>query len=168
MKKIIIMLISILIVIMICDKKEYNLTEDMIRFRVISNSNSIKDIRMKELVVEELSKILFNDNNDNIDSKRSLIINNMNKIENKITDLFKTKEYNNTFNISYGMNHFPEKKYNGTIFPEGEYESLVVEIGEGKGNNYWCILYPPLCMIDEDNNNIEYKSKIVEMLKNLF
>ena len=61
------------------------------------------------------------------------------------------------------------KEYNNIEFEAGEYESLVVEIGEAKGNNYWCILYPPLCMVDyEKDTKIEYKSKIVEILSNLF
>ena len=54
-------------------------------------------------------------------------------------------------------------------FEAGEYESLVVEIGEAKGNNYWCILYPPLCMVDyEKDEKIEYKSKIYEVLSKWF
>ena len=74
-----------------------------------------------------------------------------------------------TYNISYGLNHFPKKEYNGQVFSEGDYESLVIEIGEAKGNNYFCILYPPLCMIDEDKTDeVKYDFKIVELLKKLF
>ena len=54
------------------------------------------------------------------------------------------------YKVNYGMNYFPVKKYDGVTYKEGNYESLVVSIGEAKGNNYWCILYPPLCMIDDN------------------
>ena len=77
--------------------------------------------------------------------------------------------YNLKYKVKYGMNYFPSKEYNDIRFEAGSYESLVVEIGEAKGNNYWCILYPPLCMVDYENNNkIEYKSKIIEIISNLF
>ena len=60
------------------------------------------------------------------------------------------------------------KDFDGKRLKEGIYESLVLTIGEGKGDNYWCILYPPLCMIDnkkEVKNKIEYKFKIIEYIK---
>lgn len=168
MKKIFLILIILLGILLVSQKDKYDLTKDMIRFRVIASTNSVKDIKMKELVVNELSKIIFNGSNDSINDKREQIINNISNIENKIDDLFKSNNYKETFNMSYGLNHFPEKEYEGIKFKEGDYESLVIEIGEGKGNNYWCILYPPLCMIDEDNKNIEYKSKLLKTLKELF
>ncbi len=168
MKKIIIICISIALIITIIKNDEYNLTEDTIRFRVIANSNSEKDIIMKEKVVEQVSNILFYDNNDNINNKRDNIIKNIGNIENKIEDLFKSNKYNKIYNLSYGLNYFPKKEYMGRTFNAGEYESLVIEIGEAKGNNYFCILYPPLCMIDKDKGKIEYKSKILEILNNLF
>ena len=61
MKKIILIFLIILILIIIVQNKEYNLTEDTIRFRVIANSNSQNDLKMKELVVDQVSNILFYD-----------------------------------------------------------------------------------------------------------
>ena len=150
-------------------KPQENLTKDAIRFRVIANSNSSTDIMMKMKVVNELSQILFK-KEKNIKSTREDIINNIENIQNRIDDLFKDNDYNEKYIISYGLNHFPEKKYKNQTFKEGEYESLVIEIGEGKGNNYWCILYPPLCMIDDnfDNSEVKYDLKIVKILKELF
>ncbi len=168
MKKIIIGLL-IIIMIMYLIKPQGNLTKDAIRFRVIANSNSSTDIMMKMKVVNELSQILFK-KEKNIESTREDIINNIENIQNRIDDLFKDNDYNKKYIISYGLNHFPEKKYKNQIFKEGDYESLVIEIGEGKGNNYWCILYPPLCMIDDnfDNSEVKYDLKIVKILKELF
>jgi stage II sporulation protein R len=140
----------------------------MIRFRVIANSNKSEDIIMKEKVVKTLSNLLFK-NNDSIEDTRNNVISNINNIETKIDKLFKKNKYDMTYNISYGLNHFPKKEYNGQVFSEGDYESLVIEIGEAKGNNYFCILYPPLCMIDEDKTDeVKYDFKIVELLKKLF
>ena len=167
MKKII-LIISIILVIILLSNNNYNVTNDMIRFRVIANSNNSEDIIMKEKVVKTLSNLLFK-NNDSIEDTRNNVISNINNIENRIDKLFKKNKYDMTYNISYGLNHFPKKEYNGQVFSEGDYESLVIEIGEAKGNNYFCILYPPLCMIDEDKTDeVKYDFKIVELLKKLF
>ncbi len=167
MKKIV-LIISIILVIILLSNNNYNVTNDMIRFRVIANSNKSEDIIMKEKVVKTLSNLLFK-NNDSIEDTRNNVISNINNIETKIDKLFKKNKYDMTYNISYGLNHFPKKEYNGQVFSEGDYESLVIEIGEAKGNNYFCILYPPLCMIDEDKTDeVKYDFKIVELLKKLF
>lgn len=167
MKKII-YVILIIVMILVVSKPRYDLSGDMVRFRVIPNSNSSKDILIKEKVVNELSTLLFKDTND-INETRNNVVNNLDKINNSIDKVFSKNNYNLKYKVKYGMNYFPTKEYNDIRFEAGNYESLVVEIGEAKGNNYWCILYPPLCMIDyEKDTKIEYKSKIIEILSNLF
>lgn len=167
MKKII-YVILIIVMILVISKPRYDLSGDMVRFRVIPNSNSSKDILIKEKVVNELSTLLFKDAND-INETRNNVVNNLDKINNSIDKVFSENNYNLKYKVKYGMNYFPSKEYNDIRFEAGNYESLVVEIGEAKGNNYWCILYPPLCMVDyEKDTKIEYKSKIMEILSNLF
>lgn len=160
--------ILIIVMILVVSKPRYDLSGDMVRFRVIPNSNSSKDILIKEKVVNELSTLLFKDAND-INETRNNVVNNLDKINNSIDKVFSENNYNLKYKVKYGMNYFPSKEYNDIKFEAGNYESLVVEIGEAKGNNYWCILYPPLCMVDyEKDTKIEYKSKIMEILSNLF
>lgn len=166
MKKVIFLIIFVFGIFLFNNNRNL-VTEDSIRFRVIANSNSSKDIMMKELVVSELSNVLFKDSS--ISETRNNIVNNLSVIEEKIDNLFVNNNYDKTYNILYGMNEFPRKEYNGVIYEEGLYESLVIEIGNAKGNNYWCFLYPSLCMIDYNNEEkIEYKSKIIEIFDNLF
>lgn len=160
--------ILIIAMILVISKPRYDLSGDMVRFRVIPNSNSSKDILIKEKVVNELSTLLFKDAND-INETRNNVVNNLDKINNSIDKVFSENNYNSKYKVKYGMNYFPSKEYNDIRFEAGNYESLVVEIGEAKGNNYWCILYPPLCMVDyEKDTKIEYKFKIMEILSNLF
>ena len=66
------------------------------------------------------------------------------------------------------MNHFPKKEYKGIYYEEGEYESLVITLGEGIGENFWCILFPPLCLVDENAEDIEYSSIIKELIDKYF
>lgn len=167
MKKIIYLLLFVIVIIFV-SKPRYNLSGDMVRFRVIPNSNSSIDILIKEKVVNELSTLLFKDSND-INETRNNVVNNLDKVNLSIDKVFKENNYNLKYKVKYGMNYFPRKEYNNIEFEAGEYESLVVEIGEAKGNNYWCILYPPLCMVDyEKDEKIEYKSKIYEVLSKWF
>ena len=164
MKKII--LICLIVIGFICfNNKNYYISDNnSIRFRVISNSNSFKDLMIKELIVQELS-VYLSQNND-LNGTRKNIIDNMGVIENKIIEIFEKNKYNEVFNIMYGMNEFPRKEYNGIVYEKGLYESLVIEIGEAKGDNYWCFLYPSLCFIDE-KKDIKYKSKIVEFISDM-
>lgn len=167
MKKIII-LILIISIFLYVNKNSYIKDDESIRFRVIANSNSKNDVIMKEKVVNNLSKIIFKENTNKKLAKEN-ILNNMNNIEKSIQKVFDDNNYSKTYNILYGYNEFPEKKYNGKIYKKGLYESLVIEIGEAKGNNYWCFLYPSLCMIDYNKpKSNKYKLKILDLFHNLF
>ena len=168
MKKIIIIIVVILIGYLL-SIVEYNKSEDIIRFRVIANSNSREDIIMKEKVVKELSGVLFIDS-QNVDDVKNNIYSNLENIDHKIDKLFKKNNYNKKYNILYGLNEFPKKVFMNKIYDGGLHESLVIEIGEGKGDNYFCILYPSLCMIDYENReeNTNYRSKIMELFDNIF
>lgn len=166
MKKVLI-IILILISIILLNGNNY-ISKDIIRFRVIANSNSSKDILIKEKIVSEISDLIFVDNK-NIEETRRNIKENIPTIETKIKKVFENNNYDKDYKITYGLNKFPKKEYEGIEFKEGEYESLVIEIGEAKGNNYWCMLYPPLCFVDNSKeDNIEYKFKLIEALKKLF
>lgn len=164
MKKFILISFVLFGFILFSNKDYYISDNDSIRFRVIANSNSFKDLMIKELIVKELSFYLSE--SSDLNSTRKNIIDNMNDIENKISEVFQKNNYDKVFNIMYGMNEFPKKEYNGIVYEEGLYESLVIEIGEAKGDNYWCFLYPSLCFIDEKNDT-KYKSKIIEFISDM-
>ena len=167
MKKILI--ISLLVVgILLFSKKDYY-GDDAIRFRVISNSNSSRDIFMKEMVVNKISRYVFNDYEDK-EVTRKNIISDISNIEEEIDRLFKNNNYDMDYKVNYGMNYFPEKEYKGTIYKEGKYESLVITLGNGQGNNFWCVLFPPLCLLDEEDKttNVEYTSIVKEIIDKYF
>ena len=58
---------------------------------------------------------------------------------------------------------FPTRVYDGYTFPAGEYRALMLYLGEGEGDNWWCVVYPPLCF--SGTTNVVYKSKIVETIQ---
>lgn len=73
------------------------------------------------------------------------------------------------FKVKYGNNYFPKKEYKGITYEEGYYESLVVEIGEAKGDNFWCVLFPSLCLLEtEETTEVEYKLGVLELINKIF
>lgn len=134
--------------VFINEKEELLIPDNAIRFRVIANSNSEKDQNLKLEVKEEVEKELYKlvSNATNIEEARTIIKNNLDKVDNIL------KEYNIDYDISYGNNFFPEKTYKGIKYDEGLYESLVITVGSGLGENWWCVLFPPLCLLDSQNN----------------
>ena len=167
MKKIIIVVFFIIVMLVCINEKENILIpDDAIRFRVIANSDSEYDQELKLEVKNDVEKELYNiiGNSKNIDEARNKIANNLNKVDSIL------KKYNVSYDISYGNNYFPEKEYKGIKYSEGNYESIVITLGNGLGHNWWCVLFPPLCLLDEQNNidNVEYEfyaNKIINKFK---
>ena len=168
LKKIIILISLLVISFFILKEDYYIIPNEAIRFRVISSTNNSNDIIMKQKTAKELISILETFNTTSIEETRKSIVKNLETIENSISILFKENNYDETFIIRYGLNEFPEKIYKGVKYNAGLYESLVIEIGEAKGNNYWCVLYPPLCLLDEETEKVKYKSKVIELFKKYF
>ena len=78
------------------------------------------------------------------------------------------RKYTNDFSIYFGNNYFPKKEYKGVMYKEGNYESLIIKLGDAKGKNFWCVLFPPLCMIDESKlNDVSYSFLVNELLNKI-
>lgn len=63
---------------------------------------------------------------------------------------------------------FPTRKYENLVVESGYYDALIVELGSGDGDNWWCVVYPPLCFITEESDGVQYKSKIWELIRQWF
>lgn len=167
MKKILILLALISIILLYTNKtEEYVIVpNESIRFRIIPNSNTAEDLYMKEEVKEGISDIIKSLSKENINETRTNIVNNLPLLRNKVQNVFDENNYNQTFNINYGINYFPEKTYKGVKYQSGNYESMVVSIGNASGDNYWCVLFPPLCMMEaKESEKVEYKFFIKEII----
>ena len=79
---------------------------------------------------------------------REIIYNNLENIKSIAEEEIKKEGKDYTVDVSLGQDTFPTKTYGDVTFPQGEYEALKVVIGEGKGKNWWCVMFPPLCFID--------------------
>lgn len=160
MKKIIVILILIISVYMLLGNivaKSEIIPDEAIRIRIIPNSNSKDDQRIKYLVKSSLEKELYKllENIKSINDARTIINNNISKLDKNINELLKNEEYNKSYNINYGLNYFPKKEFKGVNYKEGYYESLVVTLGDGLGDNWWCVLFPPLCTLEVEETNMD-------------
>ncbi len=173
MKKIIIILALITVFLIYKETKADTIIipETAIRLRVIPNSNSALDQNMKKKVKEYLENNtykLLREETD-INKARDLIQENIPLLEQNITKIFDENNYKMTYDIKYGYNYFPEKEYRGIKYDEGYYESIVISIGKAEGDNWWCVLFPNLCLIDTENkDDVEYKSWVLETINKIF
>lgn len=172
MKKIIILIISILILGYMLNKSdstEVMIPDEAIRFRVVANSNTIYDQNVKIQVRNEVqNKVLeLLKDTSTIENTRKILLEHKEELSKIVNDKLKNIGYNKKYTINYGYNYFPKKKYKGITYKDGNYESLVITLGEGKGENFWCVLFPPLCLIEADetnNDNVEYKFFVKELI----
>ena len=166
MKKIIILLFMITLVTFFCNNKKENIIipNNAIRFRIIANSDSTVDQELKKTIKNDINKNFISKINAN--SKQ----NTEKQIKTNLTSLDNIlKKYNVEYNINYGQNYFPKKIYRGIQYNEGLYDSLVITLGNGLGANWWCVMFPPLCLLEADENNysdIDYQLYIKKIISN--
>ena len=168
---IVIIIVSIFVYINV--NAEVIIPNEAIRVRVVPNSNSVMDQDMKEKVKEYVSGYMYLKLNGvyDVNEARDIIEANIDNINQGIEDIFDENGYDMDFEINFGENYFPDKNYKGVIYNEGEYESLVVYIGEARGDNWWCVLFPPLCLLEaeeSDTGEVEYRSFVSEMIDKIF
>ena len=128
---------------------------EAIRFRVIANSDSDYDQSIKEKISKDVTLELYNilEGANSIEDVRNSISSNINDIEKVLN------KYNVNYDINYGLNYFPDKLYKGVKYDAGFYESLLITLGKGSGKNWWCVLFPPLCLL-EGNESEDYEYKV--------
>lgn len=174
MKKALI-LIAILIVILPIDKPaDVIIPKNSIRFRVIANSDDKNDQDLKKKVVNnlkpEISAIKYTPKN--IVSTRESIHELMPRFGNVVQNTLLENNSKMNYSIDYGINYFPEKKYKGVTYEEGNYESLIITLGDGLGKNFWCVLFPPLCLVEAEEDtkieDVKYTSIIKEIIDKYF
>ena len=168
MKKLLVALTICITILSLNKEDKIIIPKEAIRFRVIASSNTENDQYIKRQVVKDLNTEIKNLSfkNNTLETTRTNIKESIPKVKTIVNNTLNRLNANNKFFVKYGMNYFPKKEYQGIVYEAGEYESLVITLGDGKGENFWCILFPPLCLLDtkEKPENIEYKSFVKEII----
>ena len=168
MKKLLVALTICITFLSLNKEDKIIIPKEAIRFRVIASSNTENDQYIKRQVVKDLNTEIKNLSfkNNTLETTRMNIKESIPKVKTIVNNTLNRLNANNKFFVKYGMNYFPQKEYQGIVYEAGEYESLVITLGDGKGENFWCVLFPPLCLLDtkEKPENIEYKSFVKEII----
>ena len=138
-----------------------NLSNNVFRLHVIANSDSEEDQNLKYVVrdslIDYMDKICANcSSKDDVIKIANIHIDDFKQIaENTI----KKQGYSYYVSVEIGNFEFPTKTYGDVSFPAGYYDALRVKIGEAKGQNWWCVMFPPLCFVDVTTGIVPEESK---------
>lgn len=147
-------------------ESQVHIAKQVIRFHIRANSDTTKDqeekMQVKKEVIAYLQPIMAKATN--ISEGRQLLLKHQNEIKEKAEEVLKTTS-NRKVSVYLTKEKFPTKSYGDMTFPPGEYEALRIDIGEAKGHNWWCVMYPSLCFLDETHGIVPDESK--EKLQNV-
>lgn len=143
----------------------------MIRLHVVANSDSAEDQAMKLKVRDAVVKYM--EGQPDLESARSYITENLAGIEREAERVLAEEGAAYPARANLKVSYIPQKSYEDLTLPAGNYEALKVTLGRGDGQNWWCVVFPQLCLIGETSEETEdgygrkivLKSKIKEMLK---
>ena len=145
---------------------------DYLRLHIRANSNSKVDqnvkYEIKDKMVEFLTPHLCTV--ESKDKAIKIIESYSNVMKSLCVNLLLEKGFNYSVNIKISNEFFPTRTYSNTTLESGYYDAVIIELGQAEGDNWWCVMYPPLCFVNKNENvkQIKYKSKICEWWKKLF
>ncbi|WP_442600422.1 stage II sporulation protein R [Neobacillus sp. D3-1R] len=127
--------------------------KEAIRLRILANSDLESDQALKRMVRDEVNKNITQwvQELTSINDARTTLQTKLPEIQKIAEEVVKREGSQQTVNVEFGKVQFPTKLYGQFLYPAGEYEAILITLGEGKGANWWCVLFPPLCFLDFSN-----------------
>ena len=138
-----------------------NLADSVFRLHVIANSDSKEDQELKYKIRDKFIEYMNTLTND-MNSKEEVIEiakAHLEDFKEIAQNVVKENGYNYDVNVKIGNFSFPTKTYGDISFPAGFYDALKVEIGKAEGQNWWCVMFPPLCFVDVTSGVVPEESK---------
>lgn len=165
------------ILLFACLKNE-NTTQDnwqneVLRIHIRANSNSAGDQAVKYQVKTAITDFITPLLTEATTKQRAIAVinDNLKSIQQIAQNVLNKNSFNYYATAKIKNEYFPTRDYNNTIFPAGQYDALLIELGSANGDNWWCVVYPPLCFVgayDTGGNNIVYQSKLLEIIQSFF
>jgi stage II sporulation protein R len=126
---------------------------EAIRLRILADSDSDKDQAIKRLVRDEVNKniTLWVKDLTSLEDARNVIKSKLPEIQAIAEEVVSSQGSTTYVKTEFDKVQFPTKLYGQFLYPAGEYEAILITLGEGEGANWWCVLYPPLCFLDFSN-----------------
>ncbi|OKP78142.1 stage II sporulation protein R [Paenibacillus sp. P3E] len=132
---------------------EMSIPQDSIRLRILANSDAAGDQLVKrqirDSVVDQMNQwVALLEDPQSLEQARTLIRSHLPELNALVARELNKRGIEYGYNVELGVVPFPTKMYGGKVYPAGEYEAVRITLGAGKGQNWWCVLFPPLCFID--------------------
>lgn len=138
-----------------------NIASNIIRLHVIANSDSKEDqllkLKVRDGILEEVKNCVRDASS--VSQAEKAILSKKDSIASSAENIIANEGYDYTVKISLKDRYFPVKSYGDLVFPPGIYNALCIEIGEAKGRNWWCVLFPSLCLVDDTKAVVPDESK---------
>ncbi len=174
MKKLISIMIAIVSIFLLAGCGSNSTTQEQyLRIHIRANSNSRIDQNIKYTIKDDLVNYLtpLVSQCNSFDEVVDMIDENINDMENLCDNILTDNGFSYTSKIMINEEYFPTRAYGEYVLESDFYDAIIVNLGEAKGDNWWCVVYPPLCFLNAknvDKNNIVYKSKILELINKFF
>ena len=138
---------------------------DYLRIHVRANSNSAEDQAVKYEIKDEVVSYITPFVKECVTKERAMEVMKglIPDIEKVCREELKKRGYNYGARASVREEEFPTRVYGELTLEKGVYDALIIELGEGTGDNWWCVIYPPLCFTS-GNGNVQYRSAIIEII----
>ncbi len=173
-----------------------HISDSVFRLHILANSNSVEDqalkYKVRDAVIEKMHSLspLCSTKEEVIQLARE----NLDEIKKIAQETINSNGYLYPVSVSIGNYSFPTKEYGDISLPAGYYDAIKIEIGSATGQNWWCVMFPPLCFVDvstgvvpdeskemihsklsdeefeiisEENNKVNFKFKLIELLSNM-
>ncbi|PAQ15259.1 stage II sporulation protein R [Bacillaceae bacterium SAOS 7] len=124
--------------------------KEAIRLRILANSDETKDQQLKRKIRDDVNKEITKwvADLESLPKARQLLKEKLPEIQKIALKRAQKEGATEAIKVEFGQAKFPTKLYGNFLYPAGEYEAIIITIGEGQGANWWCVLYPPLCFVD--------------------
>lgn len=158
------LLLLVALLLPLTARSEYALAQnqpsDILRLHVIANSDSEADQSVKLLVRDALLAVM--EPGESATAAKAFLLNNGALLQQTADDALLSNGFGYGAQLMLGTYPFPDRDYGGVTYPAGDYEALRVVLGNGAGRNWWCVLFPPLCILSEDAEAAEESGTSVE------
>lgn len=143
----------------------WNQHQGIIRMHIIANSNSQEDQKLKLQVRDKLIEYVGRNaaGSESINETRVFLLGHTDEISDIARNVITENGYDYDVDVQLGVRWIKEKTYGDITFPAGNYEALNVTIGKGQGENWWCVLFPPLCLVKD--KDVKLKSLVAQKVK---
>jgi stage II sporulation protein R len=147
--------------------------DDFLRIHIRADSDSAEaqnvKLKVKEAVVNYLTPLVANCNS--VEESKKVAKEHLLKIAQISKQVVSANGYDYEVNVYLKKEHFPARYYGNAFLDEGVYDALIIELGDGKGQNWWCVVYPPLCFVgvnENGTNAVRYRSKLIEIINKYY